>query len=282
MVDPVPETSNLQEQSNVPAVYRVGIKLPPFWPDKPAVWFAQVEAQFELANITRDQTKFNYVVSQLDGQYAGEVDDIITKPPAADRYEKLKYELIHRLGLSEEQRVRQLLMSEELGDRKPSQFLRHMRSLAGSTPIQDSLVRTLWLQRLPHQAQAILQTQNTLSLDQIAEIADRIVEVSSPPLLPSSVHAASASPVTDISMLSQRIEELSRQVAKLTARHGDSTATRYRARKRSFSRGVSVARDSTQRDVKNDLCWYHRRFGDQAQKCTTPCNFQPGNANGSS
>jgi hypothetical protein len=63
------------------AVYRVAVRLPTFWPDRPAVCFAQAEAQFELADITRQRTKFNYVVSQLNHQQAAEVEDIITSPP---------------------------------------------------------------------------------------------------------------------------------------------------------------------------------------------------------
>jgi len=41
------------------AVYSVGVLLPPLWPNRPAVWFVQPEAQFELATITRQRTKFN-------------------------------------------------------------------------------------------------------------------------------------------------------------------------------------------------------------------------------
>ncbi|GFY37511.1 hypothetical protein TNIN_418961 [Trichonephila inaurata madagascariensis] len=47
-------------------------------------------------------------------------------------YEKLKNQLINRLSLTEGQRVRKLLGREELGDRKPSQFLKLLRSLAGA------------------------------------------------------------------------------------------------------------------------------------------------------
>ena len=47
------------------AVHGVTMRLPTFWPDRPAVYFAEVEAQFDLDSIMRQRTKFNYVVSQL-------------------------------------------------------------------------------------------------------------------------------------------------------------------------------------------------------------------------
>jgi len=91
------------------AINRVGIRVPPFWPEKPAVWFAQLEGQFALLSITQDTTKFYYVISHLENKYAAEVEDVITNPPPTGRYRKIKAELIRRLSLSEEQRVRQLL-----------------------------------------------------------------------------------------------------------------------------------------------------------------------------
>ncbi|CAB0032711.1 unnamed protein product [Trichogramma brassicae] len=95
-----------------------------------------------------------------------------------------------RLSASEEQRVRQLISEEELSDRKPSQFLRHLHSLAANTILQDNLLQQLWLQRLPSHVRAILASQAELALDKLADLADKIVEVS--PGTPSlSVHAAS-------------------------------------------------------------------------------------------
>jgi hypothetical protein len=58
----------------------VAVRLPPFWAERPAVWFAQAEAQFTLAGISSEQTKFCYVISQLDQRYAAEVEDIISQP----------------------------------------------------------------------------------------------------------------------------------------------------------------------------------------------------------
>lgn len=91
------------------SVCKVAVKLPPFWPDRPAIWFAQVEAQFIISGISADLTKFNYVVAQLDTRVIGEVEDIILRPPLEDKYIRLKYELIRRLSTSEEQQVRKLV-----------------------------------------------------------------------------------------------------------------------------------------------------------------------------
>ncbi|CAB3233724.1 unnamed protein product [Arctia plantaginis] len=81
---------------------------------------------------------------------------------------------------AEEQRVRQLIGEEELGDRRPSQFLRHLRSLSGNVLSDDNILRQLWLRRLPQQVQAILASQLDLDLNKLAELADKVMEIASP------------------------------------------------------------------------------------------------------
>lgn len=51
-------------------IYRIGIKIPPTWPEEPPVWFAQLEAQFALANINQNYTKyFLYFTAQRSCNY---------------------------------------------------------------------------------------------------------------------------------------------------------------------------------------------------------------------
>ena len=63
-------------------IHRPAVRLPPFWPDRPGLWFAQAEAQFNLVSVTSGKTKFNYVISQLQYRHAAEVEDIIISPLA--------------------------------------------------------------------------------------------------------------------------------------------------------------------------------------------------------
>lgn len=262
-------------------VNRVSVKVPPFWPNEPALWFLQLEAQFALANITSDATKYYHVTSNLDFKYVCEVKDIISKPPADNKYEKIKSELISRLSASQEQRVRQLLTHEELGDRKPSQFLRHLQNLAGAE-VPDDFIRSLWTSRLPNHIQAIIAAQVDLPLESVAQIVDKIYEIS--PQLNGQVAAASTTSSasssgcssSEIEKLTRRIDDLSRQVAELS--------TFSRSRSRSTSRGRIPRwrqRSRSRSSAGPGQCWYHRRFGTKATKCRPPCAFLQGNGTGS-
>ncbi|XP_063826514.1 uncharacterized protein LOC135075999 [Ostrinia nubilalis] len=177
-------------------VFKVGIRIPPFWLEEPALWFAQLEAQFAVSGISSDQTKFHYLVSQLDRQFAIEVRDIITDPPAENKYGKLKQELIKRLSPTPEKRYKQLLTHEELGDRTPSQFLRHLRSLAGPTVPMDFLI-TLWSSRLPLNIQTAIASQIDLPADKLGELADRVFEIA--PVTPQLASASAATASTSSS-----------------------------------------------------------------------------------
>jgi hypothetical protein len=55
---------------------------------------AQLEGQFALSNITQDAINFYYVISQLDIKLAAEVDEVTTKPPPTDPYDRMKAEML--------------------------------------------------------------------------------------------------------------------------------------------------------------------------------------------
>lgn len=232
------------------------------------MWFYHLESQFVLANITSDTTKFHHTMAQLEPIYASEVEDIIVGPPSPNKYERLKTELIKRLSASKEKKILQLVTREEQGDRKPSQFLRHIQHLAGPGVPEDFL-RTMWSSRLPNNIQAIIASQSKDTLDEVADLADRIHDIAVP-----SPHVAAAT-ASGSPELSCQVAELTRQVQKLTTKLDRMSRTKTR-RSRSESRDRSSSRVSRSQSNyrKYPLCWYHAKFAEKAIKCVKPCDFK--------
>ncbi|XP_063635129.1 uncharacterized protein LOC134805855 [Cydia splendana] len=258
------------------SLFRIGIKVPAFWADNPAVWFAQLEAQFDLARITSDSTKFYHAMAQLEREIAAEVEDIIINPPKENKYLTLKTELIRRLSVSQQQKEKQLLMHEELGSRKPSQFLRHLIHLAGPTKLPENFIRTVWSSRLPLHLQTVVAQHPDIPLAKLSELADHIHEIASPspriaevsptaaqlqPHLPGATPSTLSAhnpystphPTSPLETMSLQIAELTRQMAALTSHVYEvrsRSQTRSSRRSNSRSRSKSGARSQVRDDVR--------------------------------
>nr|VZI01937.1 unnamed protein product [Spirometra erinaceieuropaei] len=91
--------------------------LPSVWLGDIALWLRTVESRFALRQITREDTKFHYVVAALPMDIATDLRDIIDYPPTEAPYTALKEALISRISLSTQKRLQSLLSEEDLGDR---------------------------------------------------------------------------------------------------------------------------------------------------------------------
>jgi hypothetical protein len=190
--------------------------------------------------------------------------------PTVDPYTKLKDAILSRTTASDEARLQQLLSGVELGDRTPSQLLRYMRSLAGNSKVDDSVIRTLWTKCLPANTRLVLSTHDaSCPLEKLAETADKVHEC----FFSSSVHHVT-SPNVPQSSLSDEISQLQQQIATLSTKVDQLTKRSSRPRATSRSRHSSRSRFPSQRrpsPSQSHICYYHRRFGDNARKCTLPC-----------
>ena len=196
-----------------PTVAAVSIKLPPFWPSDPIVWFAQVEAQFNTRGITAQKTRFEYVVASLSPEFAVEIRDLLIKPPAETPYETLKAELIKRTAASEQRKLQQLISGEELGERKPTQLLRRMQQLLGDhlgpSADNNTFLRELFLQRLPLNVRMVLASaDDTTDLAKLAEMADKVVEVATPTVAAVSTPSQTDTEVEKLRLEVSRLSEL--------------------------------------------------------------------------
>lgn len=266
--------SDSNESENATSVEAVStVKLPPFWAKKVPLWFTQVEATFSVNRITKDDTKFMYVVSELSPQYLEEVEDVLSNLPANKKYDTIKAALIKRLSDSDAARMRKLLENEELGDRTPTQFWRHLKKLSNSS-VKDEFLIEMWKTRLPIKTQQVLAAITEKDGNKLAEIADRIHDVPDTERRRIAVVSESTSK-TEECISKSTLEKLCEEMIATRMMVNAVLEQRGRRRERSVSRSRSNARNRSGNRRRYSICWYHYRFGDKClpEKCVPPCTY---------
>ena len=266
----------MNENVEQPQINRVTCKIPPFWKKNVTLWLIQVENAFQISHITKDETKYAYLVAAIDSEALSHVSDLILNPPHENKFRTLKDRLIAEFADSELTQTRKLLSELQLGDLKPSALLRQMRELA-LDKVNEDFLKSLWLDRLPSNVRAILSA-STEGLSQLANLADKIHEVTASSENICAVASRNENPaLIDLSSMQKQIADLASQIERL-ARSRSYSRDRFRDdRPRSKSRNNArfFRKHFMENDAEknSDFCYYHRRFGKEANKCRTPCKF---------
>ncbi|GBM39923.1 hypothetical protein AVEN_250241-1 [Araneus ventricosus] len=250
------------EDGNFFSCSRVAVRVPAFWANNVKFYFSQMEANFRIAGIVSEQTKFDTLVAALDLRILTHVNDILYTPPVDNPYTALKNRLLSEFEVSQNKKVRSLLEDLDLGDRKPSLLVRQMQELSEGL-VDDAFLKNLWLNRLPVNIRTILSISSE-SLSKFAEMADRMHEYNLGEV--ATVETSKAEYCTsDLREMKLQISELSKQVETLNACFASLNAKIRHSRSRSESRN---------REQNNLLCFYHYKFGDRAHKCINHVIFR--------
>ena len=238
----------------------VAVKGPPWYPEDPAMWFNQMNAQFHLAGITKEETKYYHVMQVIPSKVATEARHITGKATyETGDFDKLKAIVIKNYGESNLQRLNMILDTEQMGDRTPSQFYRFLQSKVGDMKVDDTILKNRWLAKLPEKIKtAISGLQKAIAnWDELLESADNIFEICKD----------SAPSIAAVSTDHRQYRRRSNSVSS------NCSYRSYRGRSKSPGR-----RNNRGFDPNGKNCWYHWRFGDKAQKCAENCQFKKGNS----
>ncbi|XP_064470097.1 uncharacterized protein LOC135384843 [Ornithodoros turicata] len=158
----------------------IAVRLPPFWHRSPFIWFQQVEAQFLLAGITNQLTRYRHIVASLPPEVAMDISDVISGHTAP----------LHRTGsrLPFSSGPHYLIESgfnssateHRLSSPEPCRILTEQPLLMNE--LFFIVLRELFLQRLPATVQIVLSTAASLPLAILAKHADKVMEVALPGL----------------------------------------------------------------------------------------------------
>lgn len=228
------------------------------------LFFFQVEAQFKISGIVSEETKFNYLVSQLEPKYVENIWDIVTSN-SATKYSESKTRLLDLFKESESTRIKKLITGIDLGNLKPSQLLQKLKSVATSD-VSENLIKTLWLEKLPDSMRNIILVSDE-ELPKLAIMADKISDMT-----PSNeIFGVSTTGNCSNTELLMKIQSLEQRISQMTVHH--ISRPRFKNNSQSGRRSRSASRRRF--NPKGKYCFYHFRFGNKCHqdKCTQPCSW---------
>ncbi|GFV05205.1 transposon Tf2-6 polyprotein [Trichonephila clavipes] len=183
----------------------------------------------------------NEMAVAKSNQETFEVYKDIIQSDEKNKYSCAKNRLLSAFKDCEEKCIKKLLTGITLGDMKPSQLLRKMKSLAGVN-ISKKVLRTLWLDKLPDSIKNILVISSE-NLENLSVMADKIFEINSPENYSATADKSAMKNILDkVCLLEKRISELSINRRNSRSKFKNSNQTRNKSRSRSRPPVYSKAR----------------------------------------
>jgi hypothetical protein len=259
----------MSEQQNATAAGQpISVKLPPFWPHSPALWFSQAECLFTVRQLTDEFQRYCHVVGALPHESLRLVADLVEAPPQENMYTAIKGRLLASHQMTPYQRAEKLFALPALGSRKPSDLMASMLEICQRGEEKTELFACLFLQRLPREIRVLLAKADHKDPKALADEADQLWGMHDPPATLAPVLAADGP------------EEAT--LAAVRRDHGGRGSRGGRGG-RGRGRGAGGAgRQDTEPDISREarlaagLCVKHWQYGNAATSCTPPCSW-PGN-----
>lgn len=265
--------SHASSSSSELAAISIQARLPEFWPEMPRLWFAQVESILAPQKQS-DEANFNVVVAKLGRDALQQISDILLTPPETEKYKAVKERLLQAYEESAERQFQKLVSELELGSQRPTQLLRRMRELGRTTQVAEQTLKGLWMSRMPPPVRAVLAVCPEQGLDNLAAIADKVVENSRPYEVAAVSNNAEHGTVAAFTELAGQMNRLMLEVASLRNEVRDRGRGRERNTSQQRNRSRSASRQCRQPGDPGWLCTWHYRYRTRATRCEKPCAWK--------
>ena len=152
------------------------MNLPTFTPDTPYLFFELMEAALRQQGITDPERIFLSTLTQCPQIVQVQAKCLLTSDASvSNKLQQLKTIVENLFVLPCQERLKTVLATSTLGDMKPSEYLRHIRTLQGTESDPNGpLIRKHFVQNLPDNIAPFIHLMlDSHDLDSIAKAADR-------------------------------------------------------------------------------------------------------------
>ena len=253
-------------------------------------WFAQAEFVFDLRKINDEQTRAHLLMEAIPRDLYKNIWPRYIHEKRTSTYTSLKEELLSYHSKSPATRAQEFFkhIGVPAGDLSPSTILHTLQNLTEmpKTRTKDAcqlnIHMEMMLQRFPKHIRAHLPDYRDMDEKDFLLKADIIAEAHRS--ANSVIAAAATTTHFDSSNSDSDSDSDSKQMAASLQKPKDRRRQRRSSRRRSSSRrkndrshNRSRNRTRNRSTEKPSVCFFHRKFGEKAYKCTIPCAFKPKN-----
>ena len=245
--------------------------MPPLWENDASAYFSTIELMSQEANMTSERSRYLALVTTLsrDASVFKSVVNLLKTTNTIKPYLTLKVAILRLYSNAGGEDLETSLNDCVRGDDKVSYYLARLRSIFASrycepTTLQEDILKSRVVQSVDTPTRLALYSYEQSTVDELAAHANRLSLAKSQPTTPmSKVNITSTKPQYKINEyfdkqlenMSDAVDELNRKLEKFT----------------SYQRNKGSAPIST--ISKNELCFYHNRYGNRAHKCLSPCSW---------
>lgn len=238
----------MSQQATNSAIGAVAAKLPDFYAHNPEGWFINADAQFALAKITDEKTKFYHAVKALDPKTSEEIQHFLNEQcqnndENAAPYTKLRAQLLKVYGRSKTSKMAELLGMHSFNENGAESTLRRMRILCTD---MDTMLQCKLLSMAPPSARTAVASQDFTTAEDLAHALDEAIERERLTITMSQSSISSPSEPAQQHAIAATTKRTSHKESQGNTKHGND----------------------------RNICFYHERFGYKARKCSgDPCKF---------
>ena len=270
-------------------------ELPPFDSKNILIWIRRIEAAYTRVGVTEASDKFAWLESMFQVGLNPRIDGFLYGTNTADDWTAFISYLKEEYGPTKRQKAQKLMAENNRHDQKPSQFLAQLTEDVKGVEVDDILKEHL-LRTIPPRIREIMGKEvDSKTAKEVAELADEYFDRQGRPLEKSS------QPINNVNNASSTLSSTASSTASSTSfthafvdddtdinfvkrgsfRGNSRGNSRGRSRSRppfskpnasSTSSNASAARPQPQpKQLPPGACRFHRRFGDNANKCVSDC-----------
>ena len=154
-------------------INHVAVKPPPFDEQVVSKWFKILDSNFVNSRITKSETKFHNTLTHLPLNVVSQISDEVID--SVD-YDRLKNAVMTRFSKSTPELFESLISKNRICFTKPTVFLNEIRKIAEPLNVNEDFLKIKFLKCLPDHIRPIIVSKDNLSLQEMAQAADCIME----------------------------------------------------------------------------------------------------------